>query len=737
MKRIFRLNILLLAALLAGCARATGTVTPGGGLPTPPITVTLAPDITSALNKYLEAMKAGDYATMYDMLSADSKKSITEADFAKRHNDAFNEMSMQDVKYDVRSTLTNPGSAEVAYGLDYVTAIVGELKRDMVAKFVLEDGQWKLQWDDGLILPELKGGNHLQMDYKIPARGDIYDQNGHAIATQSDAYALGIDPGPGLSDPNVMGEMLGVASKLSGKSQDEISNMLVGQQPGWWVPLGEIPKDELTYDTNYLNSLGILVREYSSRFYFNGESVGNITGYTSPLTKENVDQYRRKGYSFGARVGATGLEQIYEDQLSGQRGGTLDVVAPDGTLVKSIAQGDSRPAQSVTLTIDKDLQKQVEQALSGFNGAAVVVERDTGRVLAMASSPGYDPNIFDTENYNNVQIPKVLSDPNQPLLNRATMGEYPLGSVFKIITMSAALQSGVFTPDSTFDCQYIWNEMPGHEVVDWTWQHCQDEKATDPNGKCHTKPSGMLTLPEGLMRSCNPWFAHIGYTLYTQGLTTDIANMARAFGLSSKTGIEIPESAGNIQNPGEPIAAVNQSIGQGDVLVTPLQVARFVAAVGNGGTLYRPQLIQSITDVNGQQTQSFKPEAQGTLPVSPENLQVIRDAMRAVVNNPRGTAYYRLGGMRFPVYGKTGTAETNVGVPDAWFAGYTDANIPGKPDIAIAVVLEYQGEGSQWAAPVFKRIVEGYFYGKPQSLYPWESGFGILRAPTPTPTPGP
>jgi cell division protein FtsI/penicillin-binding protein 2 len=738
MKRTFWINLLLLAALLTGCARATSLpATPGSGLPTPDITVVNVPDPASAMSKYLEATKAEDYTTMYRMLSAASQQAISEEDFIKHYNDAFNEMSMQEMAYELRSTMTNPGSAEVAYGLNYKTALVGELKRDMVANFVLENGQWKLQWDDSLILPELKDGNQLRMSYKIPARGDIYDRNGHAVVTQSDAFALGIQPG--LINDDSYGDTLAVASRLTGKSQDEIANSLVGQDPGWWVPLGEVSADELIYSTDYLQSLGILVREYNSRFYQNGGAAANVIGYVRPLTPENVDEYRRNGYSFGARVGADGIEKNYEPQLSGQRGGTLEVIASDGTLVKSLAQGDSRPAQSVYLTIDKDLQKEVEKALNGFNGAAVVIERDTGRVLAMASSPDFDPNLFEPDNYNNILLPSVLGDPNQRLLNRATQGEYPLGSVFKIITMSAALESGVFTPESTLDCQYDWTELTDRVRHDWTWQHCEDEKLTDPDGKCHTKPSGLLTLPEGLMRSCNPWFWHIGLSLFDTGRKTDVANMARAFGLGSKTGIEIDESAGAIQDPNEQIAAVNQAIGQGDVLVTPLQVARFIAAMGNGGTLYRPQLIERITDVNGQDTQVFKPEGQGTLPLSPENLKVIQDAMRAVTSNPRGTAYYRLGGVRFPLYGKTGTAETSAGVPHAWFAGYTDASLEGKPDIAVAVVLEYQGEGSEWAAPVFKRVVESYFYGKPQSLYPWESGFGIQRTPPPeeTPTPAP
>jgi len=735
--KFFRLiNLLLVGAFLVGCTK-TGVNSGSGGntLPSPQIRTTEAPDITAILTKYLEAMKAGDYTAMYNTLSADSRKAISAEDFAKRHSAAFDEMALQDVTYQIGSTLTNPSTAEAAYSVDYKTSCVGDITRDLTAHFVLENGDWKLQWDEGLILPELKGGNRLAMDYKIPARGDIYDRNGHAIATQSTVYALGLQPG--LINPDQEGTLLSELSRLTGKTADEIAASYANADPSWYIPVGEVSADEIKGRYNYLASFsGLYLQEYDSRYYAQGGIAPHATGYVHSVPAEDLSAYKRKCFSGAEQIGSSGVEADLEDTLAGKHGGTLYVLDANGNVGQPLAQGDSQPADTVYMTLDRDLQEQVQQAISGFTGSAVVLERDTGRILAIASSPGFDPNLFAPSNPNNVLLTDVLADPNNPLYDRATQGQYPLGSVFKIMTMAAALKSGIFTKDSTYQCEYDFTELSDRVLHDWTWDHCQNELAT--TGECTTKPSGLLTLPEGLMRSCNPWFWHIGLTLFNQGSTTAVADMARAFGLSAPTGIEIPENPGAIQNPGDGVAATNQAIGQGDVQVTPLQVARLVAAVGNGGTLFRPSLIEKIETVNGDVVSQFKPDAQGTLPISAADLKTIQGAMREVIVNPRGTAHYRLGGVRFPIYGKTGTAESSApGYPHAWFAGYSDAQIEGKPDIAIAVILENQGEGSTWAAPVFKRIIESYFYGKPQSIYPWESSFGVNRSPTPPVTPTP
>ncbi len=234
------------------------------------------------------------------------------------------------------------------------------------------------------------------------------------------------------------------------------------------------------------------------------------------------------------------------------------------------------------------------------------------------------------------------------------------------------------------------------------------------------------------MRSCNPWFWHIGLTLYNQGFKTIIADTARGFGLGSPTGIgQVAEASGNISNPPTALDAVNQSIGQGDMLVTPLQVATFMAAIGNGGTLYRPQIVEKIVGADGVETAIFKPESTGVLPMTSENLAILQEAMRMVIANPRGTAYRRFTTTTLPIYGKTGTAQSSLQLPHAWFAGYTDAaETTNLPDIAIAVIVENKGEGSDYAAPIFKRIIEIYYQGRPQNIYWFESTFGITETPT-------
>jgi penicillin-binding protein 2 len=740
--KIRRLILVLSAFILFGCSQSTPlaqtpavTVSPTASLPGPQVETTSVPDPRQVAQTYLDHWKAEEYPAMYAMLTAVSKDAISEADFTARYQSVANEAALSSWEYEILSSLKNPESGQVGYKVILHSVLVGDIDRNTVMNLVLENGEWRIQWDDSLILPELLGGNSLLMDYRIPSRGNIYSSDGRALVAQADAVAIGLDTA--AVDPAQEDALLGEIYRLTGVHPDTLSGMIEAWRPfGYYLPVADISVDALAPREAVLAGYsGVILQPFRTRYYFEDGISPHLLGYMSLIQPDEVDYYKRLGYRVDERVGRDGLEYYAEKSLAGVRGGVLYVVDPNKKIVTQLAAKDAQPAEAVYTTLDYDLQEGLQRsnALSaGMKGAIVVLERNTGKVLAMISSPGFNPNLFEPANYNySYQINDIYNVDTTPLLNRATQGLYPLGSVFKIVTMSAALQSGLYTKDTTYNCGYFFDEVQGMQSHDWTYDHYLNDG--------RTQPSGMLTLPEGLMRSCNPFFWHIGLDFYNRGMYTAVSDMARGFGLGSSTGIEIGDAAGNIPDPQSPVDAVNLAIAQGNTLVTPLQVADFIAAVGNGGTLYTPNVIDRIVPVVGDPTYVFTPTIRGTLPISPENLTIVQDAMVSVVMNPRGTAYRTSGyginsfvsSSGIPVAAKTGTAESGSGDPHAWFAGYTFAGLENRPDIAVAVLVENGGEGSVVAEPIFRRVLEIYFLGSPQMRYPWEAQVGVVATPTP------
>jgi penicillin-binding protein 2 len=730
-------RVLLLAFLiLAGCSQppqsvVTPQVQATSTLAAPGVSKTSAPDVKVTARTYLDAWKAEDYSTMYSLLTSVSRDALSEEEFTKHYRGIAAEAALESVNYEIMSSLTDPDTAQVSYRVTLKSILVGDIQADTVMNLGLDQGQWRVKWDDTLILPQLAGGNYLAMDLDIPARANIYDKEAHALVAQADATAVGLYPDN--IDPEQVDDLFEWLVRLTGLRADTIQAMYENYPvgAGWYLPLGEVPADQIARNYEDLSTFsGLVLSSYKSRYYFDGGIAPHVVGYVSAIQPEEVEAYKRLGYRQDERVGRDGLEKWGEPYLAGKRGGTLYVLSPQGQPVTRLAESSAQPSQAIYTTLERDFQSGVQESLGEFRGAAVVLERDTGRVLAMASSPGFDPNAFEPVNYNSFTLLNAMANQDQPLYNRATMGQYPLGSVFKIITLAAALESGLYTPEYTYNCGWTFNELAGITLYDWTYEY-------------EFPASGLLTLPQGLIRSCNPFFYHIGLDLYNQGLTTAVSDMARGFGLGAPTGIEgVNELPGQVPDPESELDATNGAIGQGALLVTPLQVADFIAALGNGGTLYRPQVVERIAPPDGIDSFAFEPQERAELPVSQETLQTLKDAMVGVVSSaqPRGTAYHVFSGLDIGVAGKTGTAQSGSGLPHAWFAGYTFEGRQDLPDIAIAVVIENVGEGSDYAAPVFRRIVELYFRGGPGRLYPWESAYNITRTPTlegaeETPTP--
>jgi penicillin-binding protein 2 len=693
------------------------------------VNITSVPDPIDAAMAFLDYWKAEDYASMYGMLTNLSQEAITAEDFEARYRDVAANGALEGIDYEILSELTNPTIAQVNYRVTLHSVLVGDIARDSGMDLSLEANGWRVKWEENLILPELAGGNYLSMDVRVPARGNIYDRDGHALVAQADAVALGLDTS--RVDPESQGSLLEAIWRVTGIRPDSLLPALENYRNyGWYLPIGEVASDVVEPLSGLLTSFsGMVMQSFRSRYYFDGGIASQLVGYVSAIQPEEVEEFKRKGYRIDEKVGRGGLEYWGEDYLSGERGGALYVVSPEGKIVTLLSESEPQPAYSIYTTLEKDLQIQAQDALAGFVGAIVVLERDTGRVLAMVSSPDFDPNLFEPNNYNSgFLLGEIFNDPNIPLLNRATQGQYPLGSVYKVITMATALEMGLYDLEKTYECGHSFTEIQGFISYDWTYEK-------------ELPSSGTLTLPEGLMRSCNPFFQHIAFELYRQEMGTEITLMSEAFGLGEGTGIAgVAEEDGQIPVPESEVDAVNQAIGQGSMLVTPLQTVDFIAALGNGGSLYRPQIIERVESPTGETILEFEPELRGALPLSDETLEIVRTAMISVVGNPRGTAYHRFLNFPIPIAGKTGTAETGGGRdPHAWFAGYTFAEQEDRPDIAVVVIAENAGEGSDYAAPIFKRIVEIYFFGKPRTPYWWESQIGVTRTPTPevTETPVP
>ena len=720
MKR--RLRFTWVATLLFGClvnACVPGNI-PGFETLNPIYDIASASAAQTAITNFLDAWQAEDYQAMYVLLSSLSQDAISFDDFESAYRNTAQELTLESLAYKILSAMASENRAEVAYRVDFNTKLFGTIRRDLIVNLVREQNTWLIQWERGVIFPEFKSGLYLQFVGERPSRGRIFDKNGAPLASYEDAIAVGVVPGMVL--PEQAEQVYQALAQISIYDSVTLRAMVEATPDDWYLPIVTLSQAEIEPYLVELRALsGLRLDGLRERFYVDGGVAPHVLGYLGYITEEELDTYLRLGYQQDERVGRAGLEAAFETELSGKRGGSLYLVNEEGVIQTLISASEAVPGNSLYTTLDKGLQMRLQASLGNQRAAVVVMEVNTGRVLALVSNPHFDPNVFDLRDPDRDLLTSYLNNEDQPLFNRATQGQYPLGSVFKTITMSAALEEGVFSARSSFYCgQSLW-VCDSVYLYDWTYSH-------------GVAPSGTITLTEGLVRSCNPWFYRIGESLFNEGHEDSLSLMATGFGLGEATGIEISEAVGNIPEIARTcVESAQLSIGQGEILVTPLQVAAYFAALANGGTLYQPALIDAIKTSSGLVVQSFSPQENGKLPVSERNLAAVQEGLRLVLEDPAGTGYRAVLGLDVPVSGKTGTAQTPSGDPHAWFAGYSWLNDPERPDIAVAVIVENAGEGSAIAAPLFRRAVSLYFSNNedPGGLMPWEVEPYIMPEQTP------
>ncbi|HEX2222141.1 MAG TPA: penicillin-binding transpeptidase domain-containing protein, partial [Candidatus Limnocylindria bacterium] len=442
-------------------------------------------------------------------------------------------------------------------------------------------------------------------------------------------------------------------------------------------------------------------RDDGTRVYPQRQLAGQLVGYASEVTAEDIEARPQAGYEIGDPVGRSGLEATADDVLRGSPGWRLEAV-PEGGGPTPVLESAGVPGADLVITIRPALQRAAEGVLAPYADAATaVVDPASGDIWALASRPAFDPNSLAT----GLALDGTALSPadfNQ-LLNKAALGGYPAGSAFKPFTLAAALATGVATAQSGVTCPPTW-PVDGVTYV---------------NFEQHSLP-GVVSLAEAMAFSCNTTYMPLAGDVFVVDPGA-LPEMVRAFGFGAASGARyLPEEAGIVPDEGWMQAnrgsgygfhdQLQLSIGQGPLLVTPLQLANAYAAIGNGGTLWTPRIAVETRDPDGQVVESFAPEPIRRVPLAPEQLAYIVETMRAVVTLPYGTATAAFAGFGVPVAGKSGTAETGTPNPNAWFPAIAPAE---DPTISVATVLVQVplATGGSDAAPLVRQVMAAFFGG--------------------------
>ncbi|MGQ9887957.1 MAG: peptidoglycan D,D-transpeptidase FtsI family protein [Aggregatilineales bacterium] len=695
---------------------------------------------------FLDAWASGAYDAMYSRISPRSQALYDINVFRAMYSDADGATGRTGLTYTIVETQLQGASAAVIYDLSLESAFFEPIvDRGRIMRLVQSPEGWRVAWSSMDIFDGMAPGAQLRATGQRSQRANIYDRNGQALAEQNATVtALYIRRATIPDEANCL-DLL--ASLLRRQRQDlqAFFNRYPTLETVFYV--GEIDTDEYAARGQQLSEVcGIQPQntlERQTRRYYRGNAVSHVTGYIGQIPADQLEQWQDRGYQSGDLVGRNGVELAFEAELSGQARRVLSIIEPGGTVLRELSATEGQPPRPVTLTIDRDLQLIVAQALAdAFNyaepnwgnrdvspgGAAVVLDVNTGAILAAASYPLFEPDVFNPDTYcctiitAGDRIAEMLNDPRAPLFNRVFQGQYAPGSIFKIVTAAAAAEEGIFGLDDTFYCGLSWDGAPFGDTVGF---ERKDWRFTDG-----LEPAGEITMAQALTSSCDPFFYQMGAELFNRRGPTALIDYGQRMGLT-RTGINYygAEAPGEIPLPNSVAAAINEAIGQGDVKVSPIQMAKLIAAVANGGTVYQPYLVQRVGGADGTPvTFEAEPQVVGNLQMRPETLAMLREGMCAVTTDPElGTAVWPFERAGFTVCGKTGTAQT-ARYPQAWFVAYSPAD---NPQIALVVMVEQSLEGSQIAAPITRRILEDY-YGEPRFGYPpfWAQGpYVPLQAP--------
>jgi penicillin-binding protein 2 len=580
----------------------------------------------------------------------------------------------------------------------------------------------------------LANGNLIRETEERAPRGIIYDRNMTVLAQNEANFDVTVIPellpqtAPGRqAEYAKVGSLLGMTSQqVQAKAEvtcaDKMPGCLSSAVPQ--LIASAVTQDQALLVDQYSNSLpGFSLDVNPIRQYTDNNMLSVILGYTGRVDAQDLIQ--NPDYGPTDLIGKLGLEKEYESVLRGTNGGQRTEVDATGKPIRVLASQDPVPGDNLVLSIDQNLETHMVaaiqaqmQASGAIRAAGVAVDPRNGQILAIASLPTYDNNAFSRgisqDAYN-----QLLANPGQPLFDKAVNGVYPSGSIIKPLGAAAALEQGIININTVIDDTgklIVPNPYdPSNPSIYYGWER--------------TTGLGPVNVLQALAQSSDIFFYEImgGFTTFEHALGVDeLTAFYHKFGLGQPTGIDLPtEASGRVPTPAWKKAfsglpwytgdTYNIAVGQGDILVSPLQMAMAISAVGNGGTLYQPHLVSEITNTSGAVVTKIQPKVVRSGFISPSNLAIVKQGMELAVTEPQGTACCFIK-VQVPVSvaAKTGTAETvthDTGAggqsqPDAWFEAFAPAD---NPQIAIVIMIENAGEGASFAAPAARETLSWYF----------------------------
>jgi penicillin-binding protein 2 len=558
-----------------------------------------------------------------------------------------------------------------------------------------------LQILSGERLAALSDKNRIRLRPIVAPRGILFDRTGLPLVDNRPAFTLVVVP----RDVPDLGALVDRLAGLVQTPASELRERLgrVSSDSPWPLRLlrGLTLEEVARIEEWRLDLPGVTVEVEPQRAYPGVRFAAHLLGYVREASDQDLG---RNGLRRGDLVGQTGLERLHDEHLRGRDGGEQVEVDAYGRLIRVLDRQEPVSGAHMHTTIDRRIQQAAEDALGARAGAVVVMDPRNGDVLALTSHPAFPVERFSRPLDRETWL-ELVQDPTRPLLNRAVQGVYPPGSLFKVVVAAAALQSQVITPFDRLACarQWVFGGRPYHNWED------------------HDR--GALTLHEAIQFSCNTFFYQLGLKVGPER----IAQMAEEFGLGRVTNSGLTgERAGLVPSPAwkrealkdkwHPGDTVSLAIGQGLITVTPIQMARLMAAVANGGTLWKPRLVDRVVTPDGRLIREQAPEIQGRVEMAPVVFEFLREALGAVVAEGTGKQA-RVPGVR--VGGKTGTAQTHEFRSDAdrkrrdqdhaWFAGFAPVD---EPQVVVVVFAERAGLGGQVAAPIARDILKAVFLEK-------------------------